>query len=187
MRNLLIAAAASALMLGGCNTMGDGASADASASASASGMGSMPSDMTPNQASAYMQIAASSDMYEIQSSQLAAAQAQNPALRSFGQMMIRDHTNTTQQLTAAASAAGMGPPPMAMLPMHASMVARLQGRSGAAFDREYSRQQLMAHQQALALHTNYAARGDTPALRAVAAGAVPIITQHLNMVRQWPR
>jgi putative membrane protein len=74
-----------------------------------------------------------------------------------------------------------------MLPLHVQMVARLQGRTGADFDREYARQQLVAHQQALALHTNFAARGDTPALRAVAGAAVPVVTQHLNMVRQWPR
>jgi putative membrane protein len=184
MRSLLIAAAASALMLGGCNTM---MGAEGSAGASAAGTGAMPASMTPTTASAYMQVAASNDMYEIQSSQLAAGRAQNPALRSFGEMMIRDHTNTTQQLTAAATAAGMGPPPMAMLPMHAEMVARLQARSGADFDREYARQQLIAHQQAVALHSNFAARGDVPALRAVAAAAVPVVTQHLNMVRQWPR
>jgi putative membrane protein len=71
--------------------------------------------------------------------------------------------------------------------MHAALVTRLQARSGADFDREYSRQQLMAHEMALRLHSNYSARGDTPALRVVAGSAVPVVTQHLNMVRQWPR
>ena len=184
MRSLMIAAAASALMLGGCNTMG--ADGSAGASASASGMGAMPADMTPSRAAAYVEIAASSDMYEIQSSQLALSQAQNAAIRSFAQMMVTDHTNTTQQLSAAASASGVSVPG-AMLPMHAQLVARLQARSGADFDREYARQQLLAHQQALALHTNFAARGDAPALRAVAGTAVPVVTQHLNVVRQWPR
>ena len=181
MRNLMIVAATSALMLAGCNSMGAGASADASAAGSMA----MPADMTPSNASGYVQMAASSDMYEIQSSQLAASRAQNTQMRSFANMMIRDHTNTTQQLTAAASAAGITPP-MAMLPMHAQMVERLQARTGADFDREYARQQRMAHQQAVALHSNYAARGDTPALRAVASAAVPIVTQHLQVVRSWP-
>ena len=180
MRHLTIAAAASALLLGGCTSM----AADGSAGATAAGM---PADMTPNSAGAYVQIAASSDLYEIQSSQLALSRAQNGAIRSFAEMMVRDHTNTTQQLTAASAAAGVGPPPTTMLPMHADMVARLQARSGADFDREYARQQLLAHQQALALHTNYAARGDAPALRTVAGAAVPVVSGHLNMVRQWPR
>ena len=126
-------------------------------------------------------------MYEIQSSQLALSRAQNANIRSFAEMMVRDHTNTSQQLMAAATAAGMPAMTPRMMPMHADMLARLQARNGADFDREYSRQQLMAHQSAVALHTNYAARGDTPSLRAVAAAAVPIVTQHLNMVRQWPR
>ncbi len=183
MRNLLIAAAASAMLLGGCTSM----DADGSGSASAAGETAMPADMTPTQATAYMQMAASSDMYEIQSSQLATSKAQNAAMRSFADMMIRDHTGTSQQLMAAATAAGMSPPPPAMLPMHAQMVSRLQERSGADFDREYARQQLMAHEQAVALHSNFASNGDAPALRTVASAAVPIVTRHLEMVRQWPR
>ncbi len=184
MRKMILAAAASSTLLAGCSTM-------MGADASAGGQGSMSAgasaDMTPEARMAYVEMAASSDMYEIQSSQMAASRAQNPAMRSFAEMMIRDHTNTSQQLMAAASAAGSPPMTPRLLPMHAQMLARLQGRSGADFDREYGRQQLVAHQQALALHSNYSARGDTPALRVVAASAVPVVTQHLNMVRQWPR
>jgi putative membrane protein len=132
-------------------------------------------------------MAASSDMYEIQSSQMASSRAENGAMRSFAQMMITDHTSTTQQLMAAAQAAQLPPMTPRLLPMHADMLARLQARSGADFDREYATQQLMAHEQALALHSNYAARGDTPALRAVASGAVPVVSRHRDMVRQWPR
>jgi putative membrane protein len=183
MRKIVFAAAASGMLLAGCSTMmGDG-SADSRGS-TAEGM---PGDMTPENRTAYVEMAASSDMYEIQSSQMASSNAQNPAMRSFAQMMISDHTNTSQQLMAAASAAGLPPMTPRLLPMHADMLARLQSRTGADFDREYGRQQLMAHQQAVALHSNYAARGDTPALRVVAGAAVPIVTRHLDMVRQWPR
>ncbi len=182
MRKELFAAAAAGVLLAGCSTM-MGADAGGQASMGAG----MSADMTPENRTAYVEMAASSDMYEIQSSQMAASRAQNPAMRSFAQMMIGDHTNTSQQLMAAASAAGLPPMTPRLLPMHADMLARLQSRSGADFDREYGRQQLMAHQQALALHSNYSARGDTPALRVVAAAAVPIITRHLNMVREWPR
>jgi putative membrane protein len=182
MRKVMFAAAASAMLLGGCSTMmGADASADGQASMSAG------ADMTPSNRTAYVEMAASSDMYEIQSSQIAASRAQNPAMRSFAQMMISDHTNLSQQLMAAAQAAGLPPMTPRLLPMHADMLAGLQARSGADFDREYGRQQLLAHQQALALHSNYASRGDTPALRVVAGSAVPVVTRHLNMVREWPR
>lgn len=37
----------------------------------------------------YMTMAASSDMFEIQSGQLAQRMSQNTAIRSFGQMLVR--------------------------------------------------------------------------------------------------
>lgn len=183
MRTFLLAAAACATLLAGCSTMGSDGSAG-----SRGAMGTaMSADMTPENRTAYVELAASSDMYEIQSSQMASSRAQNPALRNFAQMMITDHTNTSQQMMAAAQAAGLPPMTPRLLPMHADMLARLQDMDGAGFDREYARQQLMAHEQALALHGNYAARGDTPALRVVAGAAVPVIRRHLEMIHQWAR
>ena len=105
-RSLLIASAAS-LALAACATDGD-----MGAGAAAAG------DMTPNQRSAYVEMAAASDLFEIQSSQLAVSRAQNPDVRAFAQMLIEHHTMTTQQLTAAATAAGTPPSP-ALMPMQA--------------------------------------------------------------------
>ena len=170
LRPLLIASAAS-LALAACAT--DGAMAP---SASAAG------DMTPNQRSAYVEMAAASDLYEIQSSELATTKARNADVRAFAQMLIEHHTATTQQLTAAATAAGTPPSP-ALMPMQAEMIAQLQAADGAAFDRLFVRQQVQAHQMALALHSNYASNGDTATLRTVAAAAVPIIRQHLERAR----
>jgi putative membrane protein len=139
-------------------------------------------DMTPNQRSAYVEMAAASDLYEIQSSQLALSRARSSELRTFAQMLIDHHTATTRQLTAAATAAGTPPSP-SLMPMQAEMIAELQGANGAAFDRLFIQQQVKAHQMALALHSNYASNGDTPALRTVAAAATPIVRQHLERAR----
>ncbi len=192
MRKLLIlAAAASSVALGGCSTMmGADASADAggmSAGGRTSASAGMMADRTPTNRAAYVEMAASSDMFEIQSSQLAMSRAQTPAVRQFAEMMVRDHTQMSQQLMAAASASGMPAMSPAMMPMHADMLTRLQAMSGAGFEAEYGRQQMMAHEMAVAMHTNYAARGDTPALRTVAAAAAPRVSQHLAMIRQYMR
>ena len=172
-RNLFAAVAAVAL-LAGCTTMG----ADGTSTA----MGA-PADMTPSTRDAYVQMAAASDLFEIQSSQLALTKAQNPAVRDFARMMVEHHTNTTNQLMSAAQAAGMGMVTPQLMPMQQRMMTRLQAVSGKAFDRTYMRQQVPAHEMALALHSNYAQNGDTPALKVVAAGAVPIVTQHLTQAR----
>jgi putative membrane protein len=173
-RKIMLAAAAAALSIGlaGCATN------EAAVSAAAAG------DMTPTSRDAYVGMAAASDMYEIQSSELARGRARSPAVRDFAQMMIADHTNTTQQLMAAARAAGMPPMTPALLPMQVSMLAQLRAAPAGDFDRVYLGQQVQAHQMALALHGNYAQNGDAPPLRQVAAAATPIVQTHLDRVRQ---
>lgn len=137
--------------------------------------------MAPTAAPAFVAMAASSDMYEIESSRLALQRTQNPMLRMHAEMMIRDHTNTTTQLKAAATDASLGVP-MQMLPLHAGLLDQLQRSPN--FDATYRGQQITSHQQALALHTNYARRGDVPQLRGVAAAAVPVVRGHLDHIQR---
>ena len=185
MKKYIVLAAMSAVALGGCSSMmGADAMADRGGMRTSAGM---MADRTPTNRMAFVEMAASSDMFEIQSSQLAMSRAQTPAVRQFAEMMVRDHSQMSQQLMAAAMASGMPRMSPRMMPMHAEMLTRLQAMSGAGFEAEYGRQQMMAHEMALALHSNYAARGDTPALRTVAAAAAPRVSQHLAMIRQYMR
>ena len=171
-RSLILAATAT-LSLAACATTEADMAADAAA---ASG------DMTPTSRGAYVEMAAASDLFEIQSGTMAGQKAQSPAVRQFGQMLVQHHTQTTAQLTAAATAAGTPPTPD-LMPMQQTMLAQLRDASGAEFDRTFARLQVQAHEMALALHSNYSTNGDTPSLRATASAAVPIIQQHLNQAR----
>ena len=63
------------------------------------------------------------------------------------------------------------------------MLQQLQATPAASFDMAYRDAQIMAHQQALSLHQNYANGGDVPALRTVAGTAVPIVQGHLNTIQ----
>ena len=135
----------------------------------------------PLMAPGYMAMAGSSDQFEIQSSQLAHQRAQNPAVHNMANMLIADHTRSTQMLMAAAQSAGLTPPPPALLPDDQAMLQQLQAAgSGPAFDMAFQQIQLQAHQKALALHQNYSAQGDVPALRTVAGQIVPVIQMHLQ-------
>ncbi len=134
---------------------------------------------SPLAAPTYMQMAGSSDQFEIQSGQLATQMSQNPAVRNFGNLLVAHHSFTTQQLMAAAQTAGMTPPPPALLPNHQALLDQLRA-AGPNFDIAFRDAQVQAHQEALTLHQNYANGGDQPALRTVAAAAVPIIQQHLT-------
>jgi putative membrane protein len=135
-------------------------------------------------APAFVAAAGASDLYEIQSSQLVLQGAQNADIRRFAQMMVSDHTMTTQQVTAAAQSAGLNPPPPQLDAAKRDMIQQLQSASGADRERLYARQQVMAHQEALALHSSYARDGDNAALKAVAQQAVPIIQRHLAEIQR---
>lgn len=129
----------------------------------------------------YVAQAGSSDQFEIQSGQLALQASQNPAVRNFANMIIADHTRSTQMVLSAAQSAGLNLPPPSMLPSQQAMLNQLRtAGSGPAFDQAFQQIQIQAHQAALTLHQNYATQGDVPALRNVAAQIVPIVQMHLQ-------
>jgi putative membrane protein len=147
-------------------------------------MSAPAADAMPTDAPTYMMKAGASDQFEIQSSQLALQKSSSASIKRMSNMLIADHTKTTQTLMAAAQKAGMTPPPPPPLePMQQQMMTELQGLSGSAFDATWLRQQGMAHQMALELHQNYAKNGDTPALKKAASSAVPIIKKHISMLQ----
>ena len=138
---------------------------------------------SPLYAPMFLQMAASSNMWEIQSSQLAHQVAHSPALHPFATMIINDHQMLGQQLMAAAQQAGVAMPPMAMMPEEQAMLEQLRNTPRGPFDVAYRDMQIQAHQKAIALFQNYAASGDNATLRSAAAQAVPKLQQHLAMAQ----
>ncbi len=138
----------------------------------------------PLMAPGYIATAGSSDQFEIQSSQLALQMSQNAQLRNLANMLIADHTRSTQMVVGAAQSAGITPPPPALLPQHQALLDQLRASgSGPAFDQAFKQIQIQAHTDALVLHQNYAASGDVPALRTVAGQIVPVVQTHLNQLQ----
>ena len=107
-RILLVAAAASAGLAGCMSDTGGGQTGMSGGMAAA--------DMTPEDRANYVRLAAASDLFEIQSSQMALSKAQRPETRQYAQMLVTHHTQTSQATMQAARAAGMSPPPPTLLP-----------------------------------------------------------------------
>jgi putative membrane protein len=139
---------------------------------------------TPRAAMPYMQMAASSDQFEIQSSQVALQKSQSDETKRYAQMLIEHHTQTSATLMAAAQQGGLTPPPPTLVPRHAAMLETIRNAPADRFDRVYITAQVPAHAEALALHQNYAANGDNQALRGAASAAVPFVQQHLDEARR---
>jgi putative membrane protein len=98
--------------------------------------------------------------------------------------MIQDHSKTSDALRNAAEASGMPAPPPSMSSDQSMMLYSLQSLRGDAFDRAYVKQQILAHQQALAVTQSYASSGPDKNLRGAAAEALPIIRRHLDMAEK---
>jgi len=132
-----------------------------------------------SQAMPYVAAAGQSDLFEINSSQIAVQKSPTPEVRRYAQMLIKHHQKTTAATIKAAGKAGMTPPPPALDPGATASINELQTAAPADFDRLYLAQQIPAHQAALDLHRGYASGGDQSALRASAKSAIPIVRQHL--------
>ena len=133
----------------------------------------------------FISAAASTDEFERQEGRMAERQAASPQVRAFGQMMVRDHTNTTMALKTAIRRAGLPlPPPPTLTPEQQSNVSALRGLRGRDFDRTYMQQQIQAHQTALGVMQAYAAGGDNRLLRKAAASTVPLVKRHLAMAQR---
>lgn len=109
-------------------------------------------------AAEFVNKAANSDMFEIQSSQLALTKTQDNRLREFAQRMVKDHTQASDKLKAAAQNQTF---PTTLDQEHAGMLQKLQQAQGDDFSRQYAQMQLDGHQKAVALFESYAQNGDS--------------------------
>ena len=129
-------------------------------------------------AAQFVPMAASSNLFEIESSRLALDRARNPEVRRFARQMIRDHNMATRRMAAVVASTGMPMPPPALTPRHQAMLASVQ--SAADFDAAYVGAQVMAHQESVALFTAYGSNGDVPPLAAFARQTLPNLQRHLD-------
>ncbi|WP_439544589.1 DUF4142 domain-containing protein [Sandarakinorhabdus sp.] len=205
MIRMFIAVAASSLVLAGCGekaadtdqnvAMADGTAANPGMTAD--GQATMNGTDDPmaadslanaitgaNDPQQYINQAASSDQFEIQSSQLALQQSTNAGLREFAQQMIEDHRTFTQKLQIASTGAALQAPRTEMLAAHQAKLTELKN-AGANMDALYLEQQREAHAEAIALHQAMTSNNAAPAqLAGFAREVLPRVQEHARMLDQ---
>jgi putative membrane protein len=122
-----------------------------------------------------------SDMFEIQSSQLA-QQKGAAADKKFGSKMVHDHSQTTKELKSLVNGGKVQAQlPTALDNEHQQMLDDLKSASGADFAQKYADAQKKGHEDAVAMFQAYAQSGDNPELKKWAAKTLPHLKQHLQM------
>jgi putative membrane protein len=128
--------------------------------------------------------AAISDMFEVQSSQLAKTNGADDKSKAFADKMVKDHTETTNELKGLVSGGKVKAElPTALDKTHQSKLDKLKGLKGADFDKQYDSDQLAGHKDAVSLFDRYSKGGDNADLKAFAAKTLPHLEEHLKMAQ----
>jgi len=131
-------------------------------------------------AATFVTMATSSNMLEIQSSEMALQRASSEDVKSFANQMIQDHTKASQEMAAVLQKKGMAMP-ADLDPKHKQMLQEL-ADNNANFDAAYVQLQQAAHEEAVGLFTSYSNNPDDQDLGAFAQKTLPTLKMHLEHV-----
>lgn len=93
--------------------------------------------------------------------QLAKQKGQSEAVKSYGQMLVTDHSANNEKATALAEQNGVSAPTEPSAKQKAGY-DKLNGLSGAAFDREFAKMMAMDHKEDIAKFKREAAKKNDP-------------------------
>lgn len=131
----------------------------------------------------FIDFAAQTDMTEAHLGQLAAEQASSPEVKDFAQMLVTDHTADYQQVSMAASKAGLTVP-KGLDAQHEKMVAPFEKLKGAAFDHRFVREMVVGHTKASAEYKREAQDAQNPDVKAYANQTLPTLEKHLQAAQE---
>src|SRR5437667_3742427 len=119
---------------------------------------------------------------EVELGRLAVQRGSNPAVKSFGQRMIEDHSRANDELKSIAARKSIALPPDINSDQKATM-DKLSKLSGAEFDKEYMSDMVQDHEADAKEFENQANMGPDADIKAFAAKTLPMIKRHLQMAR----
>lgn len=137
----------------------------------------------PTDPQQFVNMATSSNMFEIESSKLALEKAETAPAKEFAQHMITDHTKAGEDMKAAAAAAGVTVP-TELDEAHRAKMERLSSLDGTTFDKTYVAEQVTAHEEAVALFDEYSSDGADGPLKEFAAKTLPTLEAHLEAIEK---
>ena len=136
-----------------------------------------------NSDSKFMMMAATSDMNEIGLSNQALSKSTNEEVKKLAQMMIDDHTKSSEELKPISMSKNVMLP-AEMDSKHKSAMEKMSSMSGMEFDMAYIKMMVKDHEKAVSMFTKESNSGKDAEAKAFAAKTLPVIQMHLDMSRK---
>ena len=132
----------------------------------------------------FFETAASSNMFEIQASQLAMEKSTDPAIKKYAEQMVEDHQMANEKLQKLAESKNVTLP-TTLLKRHQAMLDDLkEEKAGKEFDEEYADKMVMSHKEAVSLFDQTAKKGKDPEVKSFAAEMLPKLQMHGGMATE---
>ncbi len=98
--------------------------------------------------------------------------------------MLTDHEKTSNELKSMVQSGSAGVSiPSDLDSSHQKTLDKLKGLNGAEFTKQYDKEQVSAHKEAVSLFRRYAKSGDDAALKNWAGKTLPDLERHLELAR----
>ncbi|MDB5196336.1 MAG: hypothetical protein JWP88_707 [Flaviaesturariibacter sp.] len=127
----------------------------------------------------FLQEAASSGQMEVQLGKLAQEKATNPRIKSYGAMMVRDHSAANADLMKAAKELNITISDN-LMPKQRRHVEHLSGLSGTVFDRAYINMMIDDHKDDLEQFEEIAKKAENKQVQVFALRTYPVLKAHLD-------
>ena len=133
--------------------------------------------------------AADGGMFEVKAGELAVSKGDSIAavmdtltVKSFGRLMINDHTKANNELKALADKKNADVPDN-LSTAKQQKIDSLNAVTGTAFNRLYAKMMVASHQETVNLFQTQAASGADSELKSWASSKLPTLQHHLEMAR----
>jgi len=136
-------------------------------------------NVVSNNTSDFATEAASGGMMEVKLGQLAQQKAQNPRVKDFGAMMVKDHSQANDELKAIAARQNIALPD-SMSNDKQQNVQKLSDKTGKDFDKAYMDMMVDDHKEDIDKFKDAAQNVQDTAVKAFASKTLPILQKHLD-------
>jgi putative membrane protein len=134
----------------------------------------------------FIQNTAKANQDEIEVGKLAEQKSSNAQVKSYGQMLVNDHTKALKELETLASKKNVSVTPYQGATARAEY-SQLQGMNGAMFDRTFISQMVTDHEKTIAAFEQELKSTQDPDLRNYINTTLPVLRNHLTRAQELNR